>query len=86
VERCEISKGSLAGDDLVAELEEVHDDMDGGGDDATVKIFLGGLAVETLVLDDGDEGCRRARRRHTGRGSSARRGSARRGMCLSATS
>jgi hypothetical protein len=48
-------EGSLAGEDLVAELQEACSGMGGGGDDVSVGVLLGGVVVGALILDDGDE-------------------------------
>jgi hypothetical protein len=51
VARCEVGEGSLAGEDLVAEVEEARG-AGGGGDDAAVGVLPGGLAAGALVLDE----------------------------------
>jgi hypothetical protein len=51
VARCEVGEGSLAGEDLVAEVEEARG-AGGGGDDAAVGVLPGGPAAGAVVLDE----------------------------------
>lgn len=52
--RGEVGEVGLAGEDLVAEVEEARGGVGarGGGDDAAVGVLPGGLAAGTLVLDE----------------------------------
>lgn len=54
VARGEIGEVGLAGEDLVAEVEEARGGVGarGGGDDAAVGVLPGGLAAGSLVLDE----------------------------------
>jgi hypothetical protein len=49
VPRCEVSEGSLACEDLVAEVEEVRGGADGSGDDTAVGVLRVGLLVVVVV-------------------------------------
>jgi hypothetical protein len=61
VARGEVGEGGLAGEDLVAEVEEARGGVcaGGGGDDAAVRVLPGGPAAGAFVLD---EDVRRAHR------------------------
>lgn len=52
--RGEVGEVGLAGEDLVAEVEEARGGVGagGGGDDAAVGVLPGGLAAGALVLDE----------------------------------
>jgi len=54
VARGEVGEVGLAGEDLVAEVEEARGGVGagGGGDDAAVGVLPGGLAAGALVLDE----------------------------------
>lgn len=50
----EVGEVGLAGENLVAEVQEARCGVAarGGGDDAAVRVLPGGLAAGTLVLDE----------------------------------